>query len=73
MPGRNGTGPEGLGPGTGRRKSRNEPSINSPFQKSTLGGTLFALASMFIGNLLDKKLFQKKSEDNSKRDESNGN
>jgi hypothetical protein len=73
MPGGNGTGPQGLGPGTGRRKDRSELGINPPFQKSTLGGTLFAFASMLTGNWLDKKLFQKKSEDKSKQDESSKN
>jgi len=73
MPGGNGTGPQGLGPGTGRRKGRSEIGTNSPFQKSSLGGTLFAFASMIIGNWLDKKLFQKKSEDKFKQDESSKN
>jgi hypothetical protein len=67
MPGGDGTGPQGLGPG----KGRSEFGINSPFQKSTLGGTLFAFASMFIGNWLNKKLSQKKEKDKSKQDESN--
>jgi len=73
MPRGDGTGPQGLGPGTGRRKGRSELGINSPFQKSTLGGFLFAFASMLIGNWLDKKVFQKKSEDKSKQDESSKN
>jgi len=63
MPRENGTGPQGLGPGTGRGKGR----------KSTLGGTLFAFASMLVGKWLDKKLSQKKSEDESKQDESSKN
>ena len=70
MPKGNGTGPQGLGPGTGRRKGRSEFGINSQFQKSSLGGTLFAFASLLIGNWLDKKLFHKKSEDKSKQNES---
>jgi hypothetical protein len=71
MPRGNGTGPQGLGPGTGRRKGRSEFNINSPFQKSTLGGTLFAFVSLFIGNWLDKKLSQKRTRDKSKQDDSN--
>lgn len=70
MPKGDGTGPRGLGPGTGRGKGRSELGINSPFQKSTFGGTLFGFAFMLIGNWLDKKLFQKKSGDKSKQDES---
>ncbi|MFC2165436.1 DUF5320 domain-containing protein [Acidobacteriota bacterium] len=73
MPRGNGTGPQGLGAGTGRRKARSESGLNSPFQKSTLGGTLFAFASMLIGNWLDKKLSQKKSKDKSKQVESRKN
>ena len=60
MPRGDGTGPQGLGLGTGRGKGR----------KSTLGGTFFAFASMFIGNWLDKKLSQRKTKDKSKQDES---
>jgi hypothetical protein len=71
MPRGDGTGPQGLGPGTGRRKGRSEFGINSPFQKSTLGGTLFAFASMLFGTWLDKKLSQKKEKDKSEQDESN--
>jgi len=71
MPRGDGTGPQGLGPGTGRGKGgRSEDGTNSPFQKSTLGGTLFAFASMFIGNWLDKKLSQRKAKDKSGQDES---
>lgn len=70
MPRGDGTGPQGLGPGTGGRKGKSESGINSSFQKSTLGGTLFAFASMFIGNWVDKKLSQKKAKDKSKQDES---
>jgi hypothetical protein len=63
MPRGDGTGPQGLGPGTGRKKGRDVgSSTNSPFQKSTLGGTLFAFASLIIGNWLDKKLAQRKSQ-----------
>ena len=60
MPKGDGTGPQGLGLGTGRGKGK----------KSTLGGTIFAFASMLIGNWMDKKLSRKKSEDKSKQDES---
>ena len=70
MPRGDGTGPQGLGPGTGGRKGRSESGINLPSQKSTLGGTLFAFASMLIGNWLDKKLSQRKTKDKSKQDES---
>jgi hypothetical protein len=63
MPRGDGTGPQGLGLGTGRGKGR----------KATLGGTLFAFASMLVGNWLDKKLSRKKSEDESKQDESSKN
>ena len=71
MPQGDGTGPQGLGPGTGRKKGRDMGSgMNSPFQKSTLGGTIFAFASLIIGNWLDKKLAQKKSQQVSKEDTS---
>ncbi|NOR22658.1 MAG: hypothetical protein GQ476_08250 [Candidatus Aminicenantes bacterium] len=71
MPRGDGTGPHGLGPGTGQGKGgRSEFGTNSSFQKSTLGGTLFAFASMLIGNWLDKKLSQKKARDKSGQNES---
>jgi hypothetical protein len=71
MPEGDGTGPRGLGPGTGRGKGgRSEFGTNSPFQKSTLGGTLFAFASMLIGNWLDKKFSQKKERGKSGQNES---
>jgi len=71
MPRGDGTGPQGLGPGTGRGKGgRSELGKNSSFQKSTLGGTLFAFASVLIGNWLDKKLSQRKARDKSGQDES---
>jgi hypothetical protein len=71
MPRGDGTGPQGSGPGTGRGKGgRSEFGTNSSFQKSTLGGTLFAFASMLIGNWLDKKLSQRKARDKSGQDES---
>jgi hypothetical protein len=63
MPRGDGTGPHGLGPGTGQGKGgRSEFGTNSSFQKSTLGGTLFAFASMLIGNWLDKKLAKRKDK-----------
>ena len=72
MPRGDGTGPQGLGPGTGRGKGRKgEMGMNSPFQKSTLGGTLIALASMFIGNWLDKKLAKKQTKNQSEQNASN--
>ncbi|NOR53830.1 MAG: hypothetical protein GQ536_07070, partial [Candidatus Aminicenantes bacterium] len=53
MPRGDGTGPDGLGPGTGRGKGgRSEFGTNSSSQKSTLRGTLFAFASMLIGKWL---------------------
>ncbi len=71
MPRGDGTGPDGLGPGTGQgKRGKSESGINSSFQKSTLGGTLFAFASMLIGNWLDKKLSQKKARDKSGQNES---
>ena len=73
MPRGDGTGPQGLGPGTGQGKGRGESGIKSPFQKSTLGGTLFTFASMLIGSWLDKRLSQKKTTDRSRLDESNQN
>lgn len=65
MPGRDGTGPQGLGPGTGQGKGRSESGINSSVQKSTLGGTIFAFASLIFGNWLDKKLSKKNTKDKS--------
>ena len=59
MPRGDGTGPQGLGPGTGQGKGRNDLRFNSPYQRSSLGGALFALASVVIGNWLDKKLTQR--------------
>jgi hypothetical protein len=44
--------------------------MNSSFQKSTLGGTLFAFASMLLGNWLDKKLARKNPEDKSEQNNS---
>lgn len=50
-----------FGAGRGQKGGgRGKFGTNSIFQKSTLGGTLFAFASMLIGNWLDKKLSQKK-------------
>lgn len=76
MPGGDGTGPLGEGPGTGRgrgtgrggRGGRGEFDTGSFFQKSTLGGAIFAFASMLIGNWLDKKLSQKKTKDKASQD-----
>ena len=69
MPRGDGTGPTGIGPGTGRGKGRKgEMGTNSPLQKSTLGGTLFAFASMLIGNWLDRKLSKKQNKDKSEQD-----
>ena len=71
MPGGDGTGPQGLGPGTGQgRGEKSSFGVNSPSQKSTLGGAFFAFASMLIGNWLDKKLSQRKTRDKSEQDES---
>ena len=71
MPRGDGTGPQGLGPGTGQRKGKSGFGTNSSFQKSTLGGTFFAFASMLFGNWLDKRLSQKRTKDTSRLDESN--
>jgi hypothetical protein len=52
-----------FGAGRGQRGGdRGKFGTNSPFQKSTLGGTLFAFASMLIGNWLDKRLSQRKEK-----------
>ena len=76
MPEGDGTGPSGQGPGTGRGMGRGRRDtgsgrneLNSGFisQKSTLGGTLFAFASMLFGNWLDKKISQKKVKDKNKQ------
>ena len=70
MPGGDGTGPQGLGPGTGRKKGSDIGSgTNSAFQKSTFGGTIFAFASLLFGNWLDKKLSQKKAKNESNEGE----
>lgn len=66
---------DGMGGGSGggrgqKRGGKGAFSTSSIFQKSTLGGALFAFASMLIGNWVDKKLSQKKSKDKSKQDES---
>lgn len=68
MPGGNGTGPQGMGRGTGRGR-KGGFSLNSPSQKSTLAGTLFAFASMLVGKWLDKKFSEKKSKTQSVKDE----
>jgi hypothetical protein len=69
MPRGDGTGPQGQGPGTGRGGGRREFGANSSFQKSTLGGTIFAFASLLIGNWLDKKLSQRKIKDKPGQDQ----
>ncbi len=70
MPRGDGTGPHGQGPGTGRRGGgRRDFGADSPFQKSTLGGTIFAFASLLIGNWLDKKLSQRKAKDEIGKDQ----
>jgi len=72
MPRGDGTGSQELGSGRDQKRlGRSEFGRNYPFQKSTLGGTLFAFASMIIGNWLDKKLSKKKERDKSEQDESN--
>jgi len=69
MPRGDGTGPQGMGPGTGRQKGRDiGTGMNSTFRKSTLGGTIFAFASLLIGNWLDKKLSQKKTQNKAGED-----
>jgi len=55
----------GFGAGRSQKRGgRGEFGGNSLFQKSTLGGAIFAFASMLIGNWLDKKLSQKKKRRN---------
>ena len=69
MPRGDGTGPQGAGPGTGRGEGRRSGfSTKSSFQKSTLGGTIFAFASMLIGNWLDKKLTKRQTMDKSEQE-----
>ncbi len=52
-----------FGEGRGQRGGgRGKFGTNSLFQKSTLGGTLFAFASMLFGNWLDKRLSQRKEK-----------
>lgn len=68
MPGGDGTGPQGMGRGTGRGR-RGGFSVNSSSQKSTLAGTFFAFASMLVGKWLDKKLSEKKTKTQSEEDE----
>ena len=69
MPRENGTGPFGQGPRTGRGFGRGRDfgggrgqgiGFGSIGRKSTLGGMVFTIASMLIGNWLDKKFFRKK-------------
>ena len=71
MPRGNGTGPQGSGRGGGQGRAQKSVSgIDSPFQKSSIGATIFAFASMLIGNWLDKKLSKRKVENKSGKDES---
>jgi hypothetical protein len=68
MPKGDGSGPQGLGQRKGMgRGGRKGLVSDSPFQKSTLGGTIFAFAAMLFGNWLDKKFSQKKEKDKSKQ------
>lgn len=72
MPRGDGTGPHGMGPGTGRGAGRGRDrdfGMNSPSQRTTLAGTLFAFASMLIGKWLDKKFSQKQSKAQPEKDE----
>ncbi len=68
MPRGDGTGPQGMGRGTGRGRGR-DFGMNAPSQRSTLAGTFFAFASMLIGKWLDKKFSQKKSKNQSTKNE----
>ena len=68
MPKGDGTGPHGMGRGTGRGRD-GDFGTNSPSQRTTLAGTLFAFASMLIGKWLDKKFSQKKSKTQTGDDE----
>lgn len=65
MPRGDGTGPQGQGRGRG---ARGEFDTGSFFQKSTLGGAIFAFASMLIGNWLDKKLSPRKAINKESKD-----
>lgn len=71
MPRGNGTGPQGSGRGGGQRRGQKSGfGIDSPFQKSSIGATIFAFASMLIGNWLDKKLLKRKVDNKPGKDES---
>jgi len=68
MPGGDGTGPQGLGPGTGRKQGgKSTLSTNSPFQKSTLGEhfSLLLLCLSAIG-LIKNSLKEKQGKNPSK-------
>lgn len=72
MPQGDGTGPQGLGPGTGRKRGGGRDfGTGSHFQKSTLLGSLFSFGAMLVGNWLDKKLSQKRAKGESEQDKSN--
>jgi hypothetical protein len=56
-------GGEGQKSGAGKGQKRGNRDVfhsRSFFNKTTLGGTLFAFASMLVGNWLDKKLSERK-------------
>jgi hypothetical protein len=58
----------GSNSGAGRGQKRGSRDVfhtRSLFHKTTLGGTLFAFASMIVGNWLDKKLSQRKEKQKS--------
>jgi hypothetical protein len=62
MPGAGGGG-DSSGVGRGQKRGKRDVfHTRSLFNKTTLGGTLFAFASMLVGNWLDKKLSQRKTE-----------
>jgi len=71
MPRGDGTGPKDSGQGRGQRRGQKSGfGIDSPFQRSSLGATIFTFASMLIGNWLDKKLSKRKVENKSGENES---
>jgi len=60
---RAGGGASNSGAGKGQKRgNRDVFHTRSLFNKTTLGGTLFAFASMLVGNWLDKKLSQRKTK-----------
>lgn len=70
MPRGDGTGPQGSGQGRGQRRGRKtEFDLYSPLQKSSIGATIFAFASILMRGWLDKKLSKKNSADKPEQNE----